>query len=216
MIGKEKEKNCFGHIMGNRFTRISTYLQLTIMSQEAMKRLFKPSQNWLTFQKTLGNPTETPSKKRKRESEDRRQDPSREFAPAVRHPKLTNYDPWHPSDQFQRQQKGNPALLLQPKSSYKFKVYPYPLNLAFNSRPGRYIAIDCEMVEVTGEYTRPRDALARVSAVNYYGYPLLDLFVTPKGRVTDFRTHVSGIRPTNIIHNPDGKYSPTPRHRVDI
>jgi hypothetical protein len=112
-----------------RFTRISTYFHLPIMSQEAVKRLFKPSENWLTFQKTLGNPTETPSKKRKRESEDQRQAPSREFASAVRHPKVTNYDPWHPSDQFHRQQKGNPALLFQPKSSSKFKVYPSGLKM---------------------------------------------------------------------------------------
>ena len=214
---KKKKKNALAVLfMGHRFTRILTYLHLPIMSQEAMKRLFKPSENWLTFKKTLGNPTETPSKKRKRESEDQRQDPSRAVASAVRHPKLTNYDPWHPSDQFQRQQKGNPALLLQPKSSHKFRVYPSPLKLAFNGRPGRYIAIDCEMVEVTGESSRPKDALARVSAVNYYGYPLLDLFVTPKGRVTDFRTNVSGIRPSNIIYNPNGKYSPITRHRVDI
>src|SRR5271155_3624883 len=115
--------------MGHRFTRISTYLHFPTMSQEPMKRPFKPSQNWLTFQKTLRNPTETPSKKRKRQSEDQRQDPSTEVPSAVRHPKLTNYDPWHPSDQFQRQQTGNPALLLQPESIYKFKVYPPGLKL---------------------------------------------------------------------------------------
>jgi len=112
------------HFMGQRLTRISTYLHFPIMSnpQEAMKKAFTPSQNWLTFQKTLRNSNEAPSKKRKRRSEDQTQDQSKSAPSVVRHPKLTNYDPWHPSDQFRRQQTGNSALLLHPKSSYKFKV----------------------------------------------------------------------------------------------
>lgn len=38
-------------------------------------------------------------------------------------------------------------------------------------------------------------ALARVSMVNFHGVTILDKFVRPKERVTDYRTHVSGIQP---------------------
>ena len=48
------------------------------------------------------------------------------------------------------------------------------------------------------------DALARVSIVNYYGNVLLDAYVTPNTRVTDWRTKHSGIRPADVL-NSDGK-----------
>lgn len=57
---------------------------------------------------------------------------------------------------------------------------------------GRYIAIDCEMVGVGGEENE-RSALARVSIVNYHGHLILDTFVKPKERVTNWRTWVSGV-----------------------
>ena len=53
------------------------------------------------------------------------------------------------------------------------------------------MAIDCEMVQVD----RHSDALARVSIVNYNGHVLLDAYVMPEGKVTDYRTWVSGIQP---------------------
>ena len=59
---------------------------------------------------------------------------------------------------------------------------------------GRYIAIDCEMVGV-GPTPETDSALARISLVNYHGHQLYDSFVLPKERVTDYRTHVSGITP---------------------
>lgn len=40
--------------------------------------------------------------------------------------------------------------------------------------------------------------LARVSIVNYHGYIVLDTFVRPKERVTDWRTWVSGVRPKDM------------------
>ena len=42
------------------------------------------------------------------------------------------------------------------------------------------------------------EALARVSVVNYHGHVLYDKYVRPEGKVTDFRTWVSGITPANI------------------
>ncbi|ORY53834.1 hypothetical protein BCR33DRAFT_756878 [Rhizoclosmatium globosum] len=58
---------------------------------------------------------------------------------------------------------------------------------------GKYLAIDCEMVGV-GHHGE-QSALARVSIVNFHGHPLLDTYVIPQEKVTDYRTHVSGITP---------------------
>ncbi len=47
------------------------------------------------------------------------------------------------------------------------------------------VALDCEMVGVGPE--GERSALARVAVVNQDGNVLLDTFVRPKEKVTDFR-----------------------------
>ncbi|KAI9227059.1 MAG: hypothetical protein DHS80DRAFT_24624 [Piptocephalis tieghemiana] len=52
---------------------------------------------------------------------------------------------------------------------------------------GKYVAMDCEMVGVGEEGVE--SALARVSMVNFHGVTILDKFVRPKERVTDYRTH---------------------------
>ncbi|KAG0642104.1 ribonuclease H-like domain-containing protein [Tuber brumale] len=65
--------------------------------------------------------------------------------------------------------------------------------------PGKYISLDCEMVGVGGP-TNERSALARVSIVNYHGHVILDTFVRPKERVTDWRSWVSGVTPAHMIH----------------
>ncbi|RPA80442.1 ribonuclease H-like protein [Ascobolus immersus RN42] len=69
------------------------------------------------------------------------------------------------------------------------------------TKPGRYLALDCEMVEVGGS-GNPRNALARVSIVNYHEHVLLDLYVKPDEPVTDYRTAISGITPA-LINSPD-------------
>lgn len=56
--------------------------------------------------------------------------------------------------------------------------------------------MDCEMVG-----TGPKgesSIIARVSIVNAYGICLYDEFVKPKERVTDFRTSISGVRPSDL------------------
>ncbi|KAF8925019.1 ribonuclease H-like domain-containing protein [Dissophora ornata] len=63
---------------------------------------------------------------------------------------------------------------------------------------GKYVGIDCEMVGVGPEGIQ--SALARVSIVNYYGVTILDLYVRPMERVTDFRTEVSGITPKLLVN----------------
>ena len=64
--------------------------------------------------------------------------------------------------------------------------------LSCSAEPGKYIAVDCEMVGV-GPDPDNDSALARVSIVNYHGNQLYDSFVLPKEPVTDYRTFVSGI-----------------------
>ncbi|KAF2838793.1 hypothetical protein M501DRAFT_921535, partial [Patellaria atrata CBS 101060] len=57
---------------------------------------------------------------------------------------------------------------------------------------GKYVALDCEMVG-TGPPPSTDSQLARVSLVNYHGVQIYDSYVAPTIRVTDYRTHVSGI-----------------------
>ena len=212
--------------MGHRLTRItSTILQVPGMSslQEVVKantKPFRPSQNWLSLRKTL-QPANQASRKRKAEVEKRElagQEPERQdsstkgYKSSVGKTRLTTYDPWHPTSNPEGRKHGNPALVQRPNSESKFTTYEPPFSGPTNDSAGRYVSIDCEMVEVT-EKTRPRQALARLSMVNYYGYPLLDLWVIPNGRVTDFRTRVSGIRPSDILHNPQG-ILPVQIHKV--
>lgn len=61
---------------------------------------------------------------------------------------------------------------------------------------GKYVAIDCEMVGVGPDGID--SALARVSIVNFNGAVLLDCYVKPQEKVTDYRTHVSGIEPHHL------------------
>lgn len=44
--------------------------------------------------------------------------------------------------------------------------------------------------------------LARVSLTNFYGHVILDTFVKPQEKVTDYRTWVSGVRPQNLKNAP--------------
>ncbi|NWU81312.1 AEN nuclease, partial [Onychorhynchus coronatus] len=58
-------------------------------------------------------------------------------------------------------------------------------------RPGKYVAIDCEMVG-TGPQGRLSE-LARCSVVNYEGDVIYDKYVQPELPIVDFRTRWSGI-----------------------
>lgn len=65
--------------------------------------------------------------------------------------------------------------------------------------PGKYVALDCEMVGIGPEPDRD-SALARVSLVNFHGHQIYDSYVQmlPKIEVTDYRTAVSGIEPKHL------------------
>ncbi|GAA6002752.1 hypothetical protein JCM10207_007658 [Rhodosporidiobolus poonsookiae] len=71
---------------------------------------------------------------------------------------------------------------------------------AWQKETGQYLAIDCEMVGVGPEGVE--STLARVSIVNYHGCVILDRFVRPRERVTDYRTWVSGVREEDLRNAP--------------
>lgn len=58
------------------------------------------------------------------------------------------------------------------------------------------VALDCEMVGV-GPHGKI-SVLARVSVVDFYGCSLFDSFVRVEERVTDYRTHISGVREADL------------------
>ncbi|PPQ84351.1 hypothetical protein CVT25_013246 [Psilocybe cyanescens] len=64
--------------------------------------------------------------------------------------------------------------------------------------PGKYLALDCEMVGVGIDGVE--SSLARVSMVNFYGAVIMDEFVRQKERVVDYRTQWSGIRESDMVH----------------
>ncbi|CCD23318.1 putative 3'-5' exonuclease NDAI_0B02830 [Naumovozyma dairenensis CBS 421] len=57
---------------------------------------------------------------------------------------------------------------------------------------GKFIAMDCEFVGVGPE--GKESALARISIVNFFGHVIMDEYVKPREKVTDWRTWVSGIK----------------------
>eukprot|EP00980_Cylindrotheca_fusiformis_P004009 scaffold880_cov132-Cylindrotheca_fusiformis.AAC.5 len=60
----------------------------------------------------------------------------------------------------------------------------------------RFVGLDCEMVGVgPGGW---RSALARVSLVAYNGHCLFDTFVRVEEDVTDYRTRISGVHPSDL------------------
>ncbi|GAA6010156.1 hypothetical protein JCM11491_005367 [Sporobolomyces phaffii] len=65
---------------------------------------------------------------------------------------------------------------------------------------GHYLALDCEMVGVGPSGVE--STLARVSIVNYHGHTVLDRFVRPREKVTDYRTWVSGVREEDLRNAP--------------
>ncbi|CDR88110.1 related to REX4-strong similarity to X.laevis XPMC2 protein [Sporisorium scitamineum] len=66
--------------------------------------------------------------------------------------------------------------------------------------PGNHLAIDCEMVGVGDKGSE--SVLARVSIVNFHGATIMDRFVRPQEKVTDYRTWVSGVRPRDLKNAP--------------
>lgn len=120
-------------------------------------------------------------------------------------PKDLPTEPPKSSDSFPKSKLMSPLerALWKTDSGSEFKVDVHSADriVSLNDKKkmvaGKYIAIDCEFVGVGKD---DRSALARVSLVNFYGVVLLDTFVKPKERVTNWRTWVSGVRPQDMRH----------------
>eukprot|EP00300_Choanocystis_sp_HF-7_P006500 c14744_g1_i1.p1 GENE.c14744_g1_i1~~c14744_g1_i1.p1 ORF type:complete len:283 (-),score=42.78 c14744_g1_i1:34-882(-) len=65
-----------------------------------------------------------------------------------------------------------------------------------NTDVTKYLALDCEMVGVGDDGVR--SVLASVCIVNYHCQQIYFAYVQSKEKVTDFRSHVSGIYPQHI------------------
>lgn len=70
------------------------------------------------------------------------------------------------------------------------------LFIRFLLRLANAVSLDCEMVGV-GEGGHD-SCVARVSIVDKHGKVLYDKYCKPEGKITDYRTKYSGIRPHNL------------------
>eukprot|EP00250_Pteridium_aquilinum_P002372 c12569_g1_i1 orf=53-994(+) len=65
----------------------------------------------------------------------------------------------------------------------------------------KILSMDCEMVGAGLD--GKRSILARVSLVNMWGNVVYDKHVRPMEQVTDYRTNISGVRPSNLRKGED-------------
>ncbi|XHF99336.1 hypothetical protein AWENTII_002842 [Aspergillus wentii] len=78
-----------------------------------------------------------------------------------------------------------------------------PLSPKGTGNPRPALAIDCEMVEVTGK----RSEVVRLSVVDFLtGVEIINKYVMPDGKVTNWRSWVSGVD-ENTLKN-------TPKHEI--
>ena len=88
-----------------------------------------------------------------------------------------------------------------PRTTAMVSPAPHPNGVPPNPSPHSitqpYVALDCEMVGV-GPGGK-RSVLARVSVVDFVGNCLLDTYVRVQEKVTDYRTHITGIEPHHLL-----------------
>ena len=92
------------------------------------------------------------------------------------------------------QQKQELEQILKEEDKREQKIQDIPDELK-----AQYVALDCEMVGIGTD--GKKSALARVSLVDWSLNVVVDSFVKVPIRVTDFRTHVSGVEPKHIKSN---------------
>lgn len=104
--------------------------------------------------------------------------------------------PRHPKPPTKTEEPKQPVKPTKAQPQTQIEKLLWELDNARNKlATGKYVALDCEFV---GVGPSDESALARVSIVNLYGHVLLDTFVKPQERVTDWRTWVSGVRPKDM------------------
>ena len=158
-------------------------------------------------------PSDISSKKAKKFRKDARRE--------IRHSKRIHYNETDYDDIEFVTKEGMPSIM-QPSKKKRKKEFPsirellkqkhqleaiqkeesklqYKLDAVPETTWAKYIALDCEMVGIGTD--GKKSALARVSIVDWKLEVLLDTFVQVPMRVTDFRTHVSGVEPKHIKNN---------------
>lgn len=141
------------------------------------------SQNWEKLGAKLGAKIKAPNKVRKPKRERKRHDVTQVAVLCTQRLGPLAYALWNTPP-------GSKLEVVSRTALHSVKLAD-PRKLA----AGKYVAIDCEFV---GVGNKERSAVARVSLVNLYGIVLLDAYVQPRERVTDWRTWVSGVGPRNM------------------
>ncbi|KAJ8489100.1 hypothetical protein ONZ45_g13705 [Pleurotus djamor] len=146
-----------------------------------------PSANWLSLKKSLAKTTKSlPKKRRKLVSK-----PSEDVP--VAGPSRITLDARDEDEDNSRTRRTTTG---DDKLSLKGMVVGDLTYTEQQKLPGKYLALDCEMVGIGLDGSE--SSLARVSLVNYYGVVQLDEFVRQRERVVDYRTQYSGIRPSDM------------------
>ncbi|KAI5119296.1 hypothetical protein M0805_008211 [Coniferiporia weirii] len=184
--------------------------------EKAKATVQPPSSNWLALQKKISHPLTGGLKKppkKKRRIEDLEKGEGTSEAGGIQHTSSDNV----PSSSFLRGHAQTQAAHEEIPST----ILPVPSDGRTRSgleslehlrrmvlgqvdyteaqkEPGKYLALDCEMVGVGIDGAE--SSLARVSLVNYHGAVVLDAFVRQRERVVDYRTAVSGVRETDTIN----------------
>ncbi|EJD08249.1 ribonuclease H-like protein [Fomitiporia mediterranea MF3/22] len=166
-----------------------------------------PSVNWLALQKACIKNTKTTSKpppRKRRKLESTRSDAGSEAGSSVRDDVSSTGFPRGRDTQSLQLSAGastSKTVISNSRESLEHLRNMVLGQLEYTEeqkQPGKYLAIDCEMVGVGPEGSE--SSLARVSLVNYHGAIILDEFVRQRERVVDYRTHVSGVRAEDMIN----------------
>ncbi|THH30878.1 hypothetical protein EUX98_g3325 [Antrodiella citrinella] len=166
------------------------------MGKKDETKASKPSTNWLALQKSL--PTSLHVRK-KRKFEHTSASPVHETVVDDETDFVRGHQPFEPvastsaAASFDGSSSKNGESLAELRKMIAGELQYSESQTA----PGKYLALDCEMVGVGPEGAE--SSLARVSMVNYYGAIQLDEFVRQRERVVDYRTQWSGIRPSDMI-----------------
>ncbi|KAJ7263611.1 ribonuclease H-like domain-containing protein [Mycena haematopus] len=156
-----------------------------------------PSANWLALRKVLPKPA---ARKRADSSQDfprKRRKIERSPSPSRRQtqdPAKSNVvDPKSLGDAEDAEMKNGESV-----AALRRMIFGQVEFTDAQSQPGKYLALDCEMVGVGPEGLE--SSLARVSLVNFHGAVQLDAFVRQRERVVDYRTEFSGVRETDMVN----------------
>ncbi|KAK7032173.1 3'-5' exonuclease [Paramarasmius palmivorus] len=154
-----------------------------------------PSANWLALQKKLSkkpDATPGPAKKKRRLSQETRTKTTEVSSFPRGHENTAGPSKIQESISDKNDLKNGESLSALRKMISGDVNYTEAQKL-----PGKYLALDCEMVGVGIDGSE--SSLARVTLVNYYGAVQLDEFVKQRERVVDYRTQYSGIRESDMV-----------------